>query len=355
MPRQHKRPTDIDLRQRNASEIQGWPGDKGKARIGGSARRGGGRSVVADGTAENEEGSNAAQLLVMSATDDSIAAGGDVVEFDTVIAQHGFDGVVQPSGGYWVHPVSGVYVLVYEHAWASYEGGGTIRLVVDDDPIPEGVIASGVDGAQGSGSICYHAEAGSVGAISVAHSDASAQVCDARVHVAITDPTEPASPSAVSELTLLDTFEINMDLHSVADGTFGESAATLASATEYVVLIDGNYTVWADTTLAYGSPEPVMYGSASGDMGWDAETVFADRLDRTLPRHTEGDGVLQLNLGSGWSHVEPDGGAVTTPTDGHLYTYTLTGQGSTLKGATTSTVAGNGVRGVLRVRIYEGG
>jgi hypothetical protein len=194
-PRQRSRSTDIHTRLRNTRDAQGRVALGGLTRIGGSARgRGTGsqQSVLANVSDPDAVGnsSGSAQLLVMSATAAEIAPGGTTVPFGTVVAQHGFANVPAASGGSWVHPVSGVYALTYEHAWAAFDGGGRIVLQLDGVDVPEGVIADGTVGQGGRGTIAYVAEAGQAGRIMVTHSAAAAQTCDALVRIAITDPKQ---------------------------------------------------------------------------------------------------------------------------------------------------------------------
>ena len=141
-------------------------------------------------TASSTSGTrNAAQLLTLSATGDSIASGGDYVVFDATVVQLGFVGTDPMPSDSWVHPVDGIYILVYEHAWSSFTSGGTIRLEVGGVLLPEGVLADGSTGQYGHGEVLYFARAGTVGRIKVTQTSGSGQVCDAVAHVAISDPS----------------------------------------------------------------------------------------------------------------------------------------------------------------------
>ena len=131
---------------------------------------------------------NAPHLLVMSATGVSVASGGAYTPFGKILAQHQF-GTVSAPGTSWAHPVSGVYVLTYEHAWGSYTGGGTIELEIDGVTAAANQIAAGGSGANGRGSLAYFAVKGAVGKIKVTQSSGSAQTCDAVLRVAIPDPS----------------------------------------------------------------------------------------------------------------------------------------------------------------------
>lgn len=132
-----------------------------------------------------------AHLLVMSATSASVADGGGPVTFSTIDAQHSFATVTE-AGDSWVHPITAVYVLGYEHQWDSFKGGGTIELRVDG--VTVATLASGTVGSRGRGSISYVATAGSVGELWVIQESGAAQECAGTVWVAVSDPTTPPPP-----------------------------------------------------------------------------------------------------------------------------------------------------------------
>lgn len=260
MPRQKPRRTDIDTRLRNMTEILGRPGMAGLSRVGGrlSGVNGGvSQSVLFNSTTDDDASSStSAQLLVMSATADSVASGGDYVAFGSVVARHGFTGVPVDAGTSWMHPVSGVYGLTYEHAWDSYTGGGTVALEVDGTLIPEGTIMAGTAGQEGRGTIFYVAESGQVGKIKVTQSSGSAQTCDALVRVVITDP-KTSSPAAVAD----------------AIGVVSYGTQDSEPYPEYV----GNPTGWVD-----GSAEWIWHTAPprpEGEEGW-----FRGLVDSTSAR-----------------------------------------------------------------------
>lgn len=127
----------------------------------------------------------AARLLVLSASGASVASGGDVVTFDTIVTRRDFP---DAGGDDWTHPVTGVYVLDYEHAWDTYDEAGTIELELDGVARPEGMIGSGASGTEGRGTIIYYAEGGSIGKIRVTQTSGSDQTFDATLRLGITDP-----------------------------------------------------------------------------------------------------------------------------------------------------------------------
>lgn len=189
MARRRPRPTDPETRYRNMLEASGLPALAGLSRIGfgsgGSSALALPASVLADPTSADTQSHG--QLLVMSATADSIASGGDTVIFDTIEAQQDFH-TVPVAGASWVHPITGVYTLTYEHSWDTYTAGGSVQLLVDSVAAAATIIGAGSSGATGRGTIHYFATSGSIGAIQVTQSSGSPQTCDATVWVAITDP-----------------------------------------------------------------------------------------------------------------------------------------------------------------------
>lgn len=134
----------------------------------------------------------------------------------------------------------------------------------------------------------------------------------------------PATAGVVAEVLSLDT--------SVAAGV--TSTTVLASGVSYLITVQGTYTLW-NHALEVGSPNAnamfptSLAGRASTQVGLDAECSFA--------YHDEGTGftlghktLFVADLGSGFSHLEPQGGPFGTPQTNYLYRYTVTGQASTV-------------------------
>lgn len=194
-PRYQSTLLSFEEKLRNLADLAGQPGHRGHARIGAGLNRGGTGSLIEIADA-GISATGAAQLLVLSVTADSIASGGDYVAFDQILEQRGFDDVASPSGGAWVHPISAVYTIDYEHTWATYEGGGTIELELDGEVATSRRIASGSSGGRGRGSLSYFADRGSVGKVKVTQDSGAAQTCSASAWVAMPDPTEQADAAA---------------------------------------------------------------------------------------------------------------------------------------------------------------
>lgn len=190
-PRHRSRPHDPLTRIRNEMDALGRPGMAGSMRAGfAGALRGGSQGVLENVPPDPGIGSSdSAHLLCMSATGASIASGGGHVTFDTSVAQHGFDGVVSASGGHWIHPANGDYLLVYTHEWATYDGGGTFRLEIDGVLVPEGVLLDGIEGRRGAAVLPYRAQAGSVARIVGSTSSVSAETYDARARIVLVQET----------------------------------------------------------------------------------------------------------------------------------------------------------------------
>lgn len=262
MPRRSIRRTDFDTRVRNMLEIEGKHGIGGLSRLGGgmAAVAGVTSSAINDGSDDNEsEASSSAHLLCMSVTGDSIASGGDYVGLSSIVAQHGFD-TVQPYGGAWTHPVSGVYLLIYTHAWDTYQGGGAIGLELDGTMIPEGLIVDGSSGDRVHGAVAYAAEAGQVGKIKVTQSSGSAQTCDAAVRVAITDPKAT----------------------SVAQRTDGDAVSLGTQASPDSSLWSGVPAGWEDTSAHWIWHTDLSSGSRPNtEQAW-IEGLYTSSVARTV-------------------------------------------------------------------------
>lgn len=145
-----------------------------------------------------------------------------------------------------------------------------------------------------------------------------------------------------SESVTLDTYS---PLHTGAAGPVS-SVGSLDANTLYVVQVQGTFSAYAPslwtgsgepTYVPCGTPEaapmfPSPLGPMTGQVGQDAETIYAAiekySCQNTYPRHYTN---FQVNLGSGFAHYEPFGGAVSSPSSNHLYTYVLTGQGSPIQ------------------------
>lgn len=109
------------------------------------------------------------------------------------------------------------------------------------------------------------------------------------------------------------------------------SSTVLAAGVEYQITVQGTYTV-QNNALNLGTPNAdAMFPTSGGDprvstqVGMDAECIFAhSTVDHLTLGHTI---VLQTDLGSGFSHIEPIGGPFSTPQPNYLYTYKVVGQG----------------------------
>lgn len=132
------------------------------------------------------------------------------------------------------------------------------------------------------------------------------------------------------------------------------SVTTLTSGVSYVVVIEGTWSDW-NQVLLVGSPEAdAMFpgptaGRVSTQVGLDAETLFAEPTASNPLGHWP---QLQMSLDGGatFAHIEPIGGPYSTPQTGHLYRYTVTGQGHPLEVSVIDTpVADN--YGKLRVTL----
>lgn len=114
------------------------------------------------------------------------------------------------------------------------------------------------------------------------------------------------------------------------------SANPIPSGVACLVSVQGTCSHW-NLPLAQGSPEadamfpskPSSVTRTSTQVGLDPDTIFA--WPTAFPHVAGHDTTFEINMGSGFSHIEPVGGPFTTPQGGHFYTYSLVGQGQVAK------------------------
>lgn len=109
------------------------------------------------------------------------------------------------------------------------------------------------------------------------------------------------------------------------------TSGVLASSVQYLITVQGTFSVW-NLALDVGTPNAdamfpgSVVGRVSTQVGLDAETIFA--WPHTTV-HTAGhNNAFQINLGSGFVHMEPEGGPYSVAQSNYLYRYNVTGQGA---------------------------
>jgi hypothetical protein len=148
---------------------------------------------------------------------------------------------------------------------------------------------------------------------------------------------------------------LSLDLHGPYSHGAGYQAAgpvsttPLKSGEHYFAIVKGTASIWPASQWSLGgsicgaSEEKPMFpspGAVNGQVGWDAETVFAVPPDvgffhfvcvpSQIPFSaiSRTPGGFQINVGGGFGHVVPVGGERSTPTAGHTYTYEVAGTGA---------------------------
>lgn len=124
-----------------------------------------------------------------------------------------------------------------------------------------------------------------------------------------------------------------LSCHSTQSGGV-TSASVLQSGVQYLITVQGTYSLW-NLALGTGTPNanamfPTSDGNAraSTQVGLDAECAFAVLTGGGITLgHTS---AFKMDLGSGLTHVEPQGGPFATPQQNYLYRYLVTGQGHTV-------------------------
>lgn len=150
-------------------------------------------------------GAGVGQLLVVSATGQSFASGGDYVAADSIVYQHGFDEVVA-AGDSIVWPVDAVGEIQVEFAWDTYDGGGTIEIEVDGTVPAWGLIGEGTSGSEGCKRRGVHIAEGAVVKVKVTQGSGSAKTGDVLVEFSIPDPSlgVAAGPSLYANVVMAD-------------------------------------------------------------------------------------------------------------------------------------------------------
>jgi hypothetical protein len=116
----------------------------------------------------------------------------------------------------------------------------------------------------------------------------------------------------------------------------------LSISQKYLVTVQGTFSLWSSSTwvsppnVICGIPEVAPQNPSPNVtnywVGADAEIHFAQALPAggscsqlPNPRHAS---QFQIDLGGGFEHREPIGGAPADPSPAHLYKYLVQGQGS---------------------------
>lgn len=120
------------------------------------------------------------------------------------------------------------------------------------------------------------------------------------------------------------------------DTASADSLATshvLDNGAQYLIVVQGTFSAWNEV-LAGGTPEAnAMFpgstvGRVSTEVGIDADTLFAYPSDHPHPVGHWRAFEISLDGGTTFAHLEPDDGIHGTPAPGHLYRYTVIGQGA---------------------------
>lgn len=112
-------------------------------------------------------------------------------------------------------------------------------------------------------------------------------------------------------------------------------STSLVSGNDYVVVVEGTYTLWNDA-LGTGTPEAdAQFPGAAGGrvslhVGLDADTCFAKKTGSAVPIGHSALLLFSVDNGGSFAHIEPIGGPYTVPIPGHLYRFNVTGQGHPL-------------------------
>lgn len=224
---------------------------------------------------EVSSASGVGQLLVVSATADSISSGGDYVTADAIVYQRGFAGVTA-DGDSIVWPTDAVGEIQVEFAWDTYTGGGTIEIEVDGVVPAWGLIATGTSGSKGCKRRGVHIAEGAVVKVKVTQTSGVAKTADVLVEFSIPDPTLGTVTSYES---------VVLDDGPVAYWRLGETAGTAAvdrTGNGHTGTYVGTYTLAATGVMDDGLGDTALDTSGvtgSGMLGADwGDLEFAGTL-----------------------------------------------------------------------------
>lgn len=136
------------------------------------------------------------------------------------------------------------------------------------------------------------------------------------------------------------TLELNSFSDPATNGSYGPVTTTdsLVAGEEYVAVVRGTAAHFSASkwegpdNKVCGTSEPdAIYpspGRPQSQVGQDAEFVFGLPMPAgwQCPAMPEHKSAFEIDTGSGFTHVEPDGNPAA-PTSDHVYTYRFTGQG----------------------------
>jgi hypothetical protein len=189
----------------------------------------------------------------------------------------------------------------------------------------------------------------------------AARMARTAMTVAILCSSAALAPSASAAMP--ETLELDSYTDPAVSGAYGPVTTTdaLVDGEEYVAVVEGTTShfppaKWsppanqvcgsAETAPMFPSP-----GRPTSPAGQDAEFVFALPMNAgwTCGVYPEHKTAFQIDTGSGFAHVEPDG-APTSPTTGHEYTYRFTGEGTPVSFLMQDGFTGDN-NGVLRITV----
>jgi hypothetical protein len=179
-------------------------------------------------------------------------------------------------------------------------------------------------------------------------------------------------PSAVVCPTPFTTETLVLDAREASnDGAAGpvSTSHVLDSHHSFLVTVQGTFSLWppstwtTPSTVLCGRPEKVPQtaspGTTNGWVGADAEILFAVPLapggdcsqlaSLGYPRHP---GSFQVDLGTGFSHIEPLGGTPSDPYPAHRYRYLVQGRDGLARFEWVDTATGDNY-GVLTITVEQ--
>jgi hypothetical protein len=189
----------------------------------------------------------------------------------------------------------------------------------------------------------------------------SARRATATIAAALAALLALGAPAAMADITAPE--QLLMDTQHAPNTGFAGPVSTsdiLTAGRYYGIQAQGTYSaflpnVWARANtlprIVCGAPEALPTlpspGRATALAGQDVEVIFARPWFAPCPHALPATlaPLFQMDTGSGFSHVVPNGGPFTTPQPNHSYTYLVRGQGAiaSFRIGDSNTVDNNGI------------
>lgn len=290
-----------------------------------------------------------AYIHAARSTSQSIAVSGEPIAFDTIdlLGAAGFADstpgttITIPKAGYW-----NIAVMA---GWSTHTAGGSVWITRERAGTTTTVWPPTADPGVWTSSLGALFE-GTAHAIPCLIGDVLRVYVDADTASAETLASATVTAYLVDKSATVDQLIETLFVDS-KDSTAVSTAATMETGVTYALVVSGNYRgvngalgAGADA-IQYLSPgEPQENGNIDADYKYASDSAGGTGHSSS---------AFLVDLGSGESHIEPDGGAATAAPPGHVYTYTVTGEGSVLSARLFDSGPYTDNNGQLRIDVFR--